>query len=131
MRVPESNYVVIKNETLVKTIHGENAIACDLDNSEIIEIENILEEAVGYDYSKDLSEQGIFKVPVFEYGRQYIPTINNEGEKVVWINLFCDKIEPIPIDKLIIVMDGGRCYFRITVNLNKLTYSNLVFNGFA
>lgn len=131
MRQNDSKYVVIKNERLVKSIHGENALPSDLNNSELDKIEKILEEAVGYDYTRDLWKQGLFKVNVADYGRQYIPAINQEGEKIIWINLFCDCFESIPTDSLILVMDGGKCYFRITVNLNTLTYTNLVFNGFA
>ena len=131
MRQNDLKYVIIKDEKLIKSIHGENALPSDLNNSELDKIEKILEEAVGYDYTKDLSKQGIFKVNVAEYGRQYIPAINQDGDKIIWINLFCQDFESIPIDSLILVMDGGKCYFRITVNLNTLTYSNLVFNGFA
>ncbi|MFV9482304.1 hypothetical protein ACNI3T_00625 [Christiangramia sp. ASW11-125] len=126
-----SNYTIIKDKAIVKSIHGEDANPSDLNNFELNEIEKILEKAVGYDYTKDLNKQGLFKVNLNEYGRQYIPSTNRKGEKIVWINLFCDDIKPIPEDRLIIVMDGGKCYFRITVNLNKLTYFNLAFNGFA
>ena len=130
MKIPSNNYVIIKNQNVVKSIHGESATPSDLTDSELLNIEKILVEAVGYDYTKDLSKQ-LFKVNVAQYGRQYIPTLNNNGEKIVWINLFCDNIELIPTDKLIVAMDGGKCYFRITINLNKLSYSGLVFNGFA
>jgi hypothetical protein len=63
--------------------------------------------------------------------RQYIAIINNKGETEVWINCFCDTHDRDWRRELIIVDDGGVCYFNLKVNLTKKTFYDLVVNGTA
>ncbi|OQP66504.1 hypothetical protein A3860_13545 [Niastella vici] len=64
------------------------------------------------------------------YKRQYVPAINDKGEKVVWVNCFCGTSRNWKKD-LIVVNDGGSCYFNVTINLTSHKYENLIVNGVA
>lgn len=71
-----------------------------------------------------------------EYYRQYIPYINERGEKIVEVNCFCDVTN---MDDevsglywrtdLIQVNDGGNCFFNLNVNLSLKTFAHLMVNG--
>jgi hypothetical protein len=56
-----------------------------------------------------------------QYKRQYIAGINEKGEKEIWVNCMCQVTEnwrtEIPL-----IMDGGKCYFDVTINLTTKTY---------
>jgi len=79
-----------------------------------------------YNYSKMN-----FVIDLKRYKRQYIPMINNSGEKVVWINCFCNTWDKNWKNDLIIVMDGGNCYFNLKINLTTGKYYDLMVNGEA
>ena len=58
------------------------------------------------------------------YRKQLIAVTNNKGEKEVWINCFCHTWHSNRWKtEIMIVHDGGSCYFRLKVNLaTKKTY---------
>jgi hypothetical protein len=67
--------------------------------------------------------------------RQYIPYVDASGEKKVWVNFFCLVLEE-PGSKefdwknnVIIVDDGGSCYFNLTVLPKKGKIENLNINN--
>ncbi len=73
-----------------------------------------------------------------EYYRQFIPYINERGEKVVHVNCFCDVSnmngEVSGLNwrtDLIQVNDGGNCFFTLVVNLTLKTFAHLMVNGVA
>ena len=64
------------------------------------------------------------------YRRQYIAALNPAGDTLVWVNCFCGEQTPSNWRKeLIIVEDGGNCYFNLTVNLTKRRVINIFVNG--
>jgi hypothetical protein len=95
----------------------------------------------------------MFKVSVEEYVLnnyffQYVPYINENGERIIYVNAFCeitetnseliiydiDSLEPIHIDwtqELNQVDDGGACYWQTHVNLDQEIYVDLMINGNA
>ena len=75
-----------------------------------------------------------FLIDIKKYRRQYICVTNKRGEKEIWINFLCD------IDReyykgwetdIIVVKDGGNCFFEIKINLTTKTYYDLFVNGDA
>ena len=64
-----------------------------------------------------------------KYKRQYIPTINAKGEKEVWINFFCNYDDRDWKKEIILVMDGGNCYFQLKINLTTKKYFDFYVNG--
>lgn len=64
-----------------------------------------------------------------EYYRQYVAVTNKEGEIEVWINCLCDVSNSDWKDEVMIVFDGGKCYFSLKINLTKHEYYALMVNG--
>lgn len=70
-----------------------------------------------------------FNIDLARYKRQYIAVINSKGEKEVWVNCFCNTLGTDWRKNLIIVLDGGNCYFNLKINLTKGEYFDLIING--
>jgi len=95
------------------------------------------------------SEFDFLKKPVKEYIKeyylQYIPYINENGERIIEVNAFCEiwDFPPPPESKsdewikmdwkneYVMVFDGGDCYWRLTINIDKKEYYDLMINGVA
>src|SRR5690606_14846420 len=68
----------------------------------------------------------------YNYDRQYIAAINENGEKLVWINFFCDETLSEFYDlrkERTDVADGGHCFFEIKVNLTEKEIIGYKYNG--
>ena len=108
-------------------------------------IEQIFQKAIN-DYNQNTNN----KIDVKNYLRQYVVSENETGEKKVWINCFCDKGEEYRKtrrkrrekygiittrdnwkEEVVQVLDGGKCYFNLTVNLSNETYYDFSINGEA
>jgi hypothetical protein len=72
-----------------------------------------------------------FTIDLKRYKRQYITMTNGKGEKEVWINCICDTYTEDWRTGLIIVMDGGNCFFNLKINLSTKKYFDLSVNGEA
>ncbi|MDN3594179.1 hypothetical protein [Zunongwangia endophytica] len=143
-KLDSSDYVLIKFEPKYEWIVGKGR-ATDLNNSELLQIEDILEKAVeennkrqktylkkhNEENPKDKWNKTGYELNLKKFKRQYLPIINDKGEKVIWINFFCKDENPIPKDRIIMMLDGGNCFFNIKINLTKNTYYDLQINGYA
>ena len=65
-----------------------------------------------------------------KYYRQYVPSIT-DGEKKVWANFFCGKPSPNWRTEILSTKDGGNCFFNLTINLTRKSYSFFMVNGEA
>lgn len=97
------------------------------------EVDNLLKSCIT-DYNK--GQQSEFKINLSNYYRQYIVVTNSEGEKEVWINCFCDNFyndaDYLDWKKYVVFMlDGGKCFFNLKINLAKRQYYDLRVNGYA
>jgi hypothetical protein len=64
-----------------------------------------------------------------QYKRQYIPYISKNGTKHIKVICFC-RDEGINWKKeVLLVYDGGDCFFEVIINLATNTYSDLMING--
>ena len=117
--------------------------ATKLAPSELIEIEQILKRAIKDNNEKQHRERikhnksypnnpmakTAYELKLEGYKRQYVPIINNEGQKEVWINFFCDDLGTKNWKTtLVLVEDGGSCYYTIKINLTTKTYYALAIN---
>ncbi|MGB3590968.1 MAG: hypothetical protein WBA16_04715 [Nonlabens sp.] len=116
-----------------------------MSQSELIEAEEILRKAItdnnqaqkrnlkihNETYPDRQQKETGYELDLKKFQRQYWPVINENGEKVVWINFFCSDDEPVSYQNVVIVMDGGNCFFNIKINLTNKTYSALSINGYA
>ncbi|HMT10960.1 MAG TPA: hypothetical protein PKA39_04990, partial [Ignavibacteria bacterium] len=68
------------------------------------------------------------------YNRQFLGGITESGEKIIWINCLCKRESEVLKNwktDLIIVADGGNCFFNVKVNVNRQVYYDLMINGNA
>lgn len=68
-------------------------------------------------------------IDISRYKRQYVATINSKGEKEVWINCFCNAFNLNWRTEMILVKDGGNCYFNLKIDLTSDQYYGLMVNG--
>ncbi|KSA14159.1 hypothetical protein [Maribacter dokdonensis] len=124
----------------------KNVKPTELTQSELIEIENILKIVVKENneiqktkliqhnktYPEYQRTKTGFELKLDGFKRQYVPVINDKGQKEVWINFFCDDfgIEYWKTD-LVQVDDGGNCFFNLKINLETKEYYELSINGYA
>ena len=138
------SYVVLPiNQMVEKSFEGykEGVLAPD----DFIIIETKLKEFVAeYNQGEAKSLEAIYAqhpelkhrkrgplMSLRNYKRQYICAINENGDKIVWVNCFCSEGKDYWRKRVVFVSDGGRCYFNLKINLTKkLTYDVMV-NGVA
>jgi len=66
------------------------------------------------------------------YKRQYIPYLSKNGTKHIKIICFCEDFGNNNWKKdILLVDDGGDCFFQVIINLATNTYSDLMINGIA
>lgn len=65
------------------------------------------------------------------YKIQYIPYINVQGEKEIFINGFCSSVGLRWKRRLIFAADGGNCYFSLRINLSTGDCLNVSTNGYG
>ena len=66
-----------------------------------------------------------------DYKRQYFAVINENGQKEVWVNLFCTTEYSNWKEEIVIWHDGGNCFFNLKINLIKNSYRDFHVNGHA
>jgi hypothetical protein len=67
-----------------------------------------------------------------KYYKQIIAVTNASGQKEVWVNCFCTPYEKRHWRKgVVLVLDGGPCFFNIKINLSNNTVMSLAVNGVA
>jgi len=130
-QLPDSNYVILDYKSDWYWIY-KNAKPTTLSKNELAEIEEIIKKAVKENNEKQgeslekhnkefpdnqWTETG-FELTTKGFKRQYVPVINDKGQKEIWINFFCDDwgSENWKSD-IMIVDDGGNCYYSLKVRL--------------
>jgi flagellar basal body L-ring protein FlgH len=143
----KSEYVILPLDSSVSWLSIFNeAKPAELSQSELAEIEEIIEIAIKENNKQQnqelvkhnntnpdnqLTETG-YELKLGGFKRQYVSVINEKGGKEIWINFFCDDWGNEKWkSEILIVKDGGNCYFNIKVNLTTKTYSELRINGYA
>lgn len=68
----------------------------------------------------------------YNYRKQIIAVTNKKGEKEVWVNCFCHTWDNNKWKKdILLVHDGGNCYFNFKINLATKKFYDLGVNGEA
>lgn len=65
------------------------------------------------------------------YRVQFVAYINENGEKEIWMNGFCNSFDKDWRKEIIQVFDGGNSYFRIRLNLSTGKCISIGTNGYA
>ena len=123
----DTNYIVLRfNTESVYFNHWYKAKLnsikpVNISKNEIIEIDKIAQAYI-YQNKINLLDWSAYK-------RQYIPVINDKGEKEVWVNCLCQTIDSDWKKRAIIVMDGGNCFFNFTISLTTKNITDFSING--
>ena len=120
----KESYVVIDYQEKYKIF--EKASVTDLNENEISNLKRILEDA--------LSQYNLLKtkdIDLNKYKLQFVPVINKMGEKEVWVNGLCKQNGENWKHEIILIDDGGNCYFNLKINLSNNKYYDLIVNGEA
>lgn len=112
---PKFDYVILPQED-----RPSNTDTYRLSEAEIAQVEALVTDCVP-DLSRSLRT----------YKFQLIPYLNENGQKLVWVNAFCSKENDNWKSEPVIVSDGGDCYFNLTINLSKGKCESLIINGEA
>ncbi|MGY5353441.1 hypothetical protein [Wenyingzhuangia sp. IMCC45467] len=141
----ESDFVILSFKTDWYYIF-KNVKPTELTQSELIEIEKVLKTVIvdnnnqqkirliehNKKFPKYQQTETGYELKLDGYKRQYVPIINEKGEKKVWINFFCDNFGADNWKTEIVeVLDGGNCYYSIKINLKTKQYYDLRINGSA
>jgi hypothetical protein len=144
-KLAKSDFVILTYQTEWYWVF-KNAKPTELTQSELIEIENILKTLVkennkaqkigliehNKNYPENQRTTPAYELKIDGFKRQYVPIINDKGQKEVWINFFCDDTgaEEYWKTEIMIVDDGGNCYYNLKINLDTKEYYELRINGY-
>lgn len=104
-----------------------------LTQEEVGQIEGYLIELVA-EYNNSLSVgHDEYKIDLKgrDYKKQLVAVTNLKDEKEVWVNCFWDDWDKAWRTKIVVVHDGGPCYFNFKLNLTTKKSYDLSVNGFA
>ena len=107
-----------------------NVTAASISPTEIKLLEDLMSKAIT---AHNLSKvDDAYKIgPLSNYHFQFIPVFTKKGQKEVWVNALCSNPGINWRKEIIIVNDGGNCYFNLKVNLTTRGYYQLYVNGYA
>ncbi len=114
----------------------KNCKPTSLTTGDLSNIENLLTKCLN-DFNatlpkinnKNINKDETDIIKLENYKRQYMPVLNETGEKEVWINCFCSSEHKNWEKEVVFAKDGGNCYFNLKINLTKLKYFVLQING--
>jgi len=66
-----------------------------------------------------------------KYKVQFVPYLNEKGEKEIWINGFCSNYHTDWKTEIVHAFDGGNCYFTVRLNLTNNKCIAVGTNGYA
>jgi hypothetical protein len=79
----------------------------------------------------DKIDKNHFIIDLSRYKRQYVGVINEKGEKEISVYCFCGDGYGNWRKEVLLVMDGGNCFFGLRINLTTKKYYNFQVNGSA
>lgn len=137
-----SRHVILNNLNLVGWLKDSICNSFKPSETDYRKAEKILLEGLKSEKEKD--SLTLDSINIRNYYRQYVFFTKTTGDSMVYINGFCKLLkQPVdscniiiwnPIDwkkTLIIVEDGGDCYWRILINLTKKNFDFFMINGVA
>ena len=91
-----------------------------------------LEEVIDTAYADFTKDSTLHKLmPLKGYRRQYVPVVTAHGDRVVWVNFFCDDFNIDWRKQVVAVKDGGNCFFQLFVDVTRRKAYDLTMNGYA
>jgi hypothetical protein len=115
----------------------KDAAPLQLTSQDLHSIDTLLNDCIkAHNNKQDSTNEYSEVIDLKKYRRQYVPFVDSKGNKKVYVNCFCSHNDvPGEFDywkkTLIVVNDGGSCFFQITLNLTTNKYEQLYLNGYA
>lgn len=85
------------------------------------------------DHKKDTSTMlEWYLIDLKKYRFQFVPAMTTQGQKVIWVNGFCEYFDSQAGNwrqKIVLVYDGGICFFNLMVDVTKNIYYNFSVNS--
>jgi hypothetical protein len=110
------------------SILGINAKSATLSNEDVVKIESLIKEKALI-YNKMHTYKPITEPE--KYYKQFIAVIDSKGDKIVWVECFCEAFGNDWKKELQDVDDGGSCFFRLKINLTTNKVIAFSTNGIA
>ncbi len=124
--IDTSRYAILKYND-IPTYIFKDCKPADLSNEDILKIEVLVLNEVAQ-YNKE-AKKVLISHPE-KYYKQLIAVSNSNGEKEVWVNCFCSLGNYSNWKKsIIVVLDGGSCFFQLKINLTKNSVYDFGVNG--
>jgi hypothetical protein len=117
----QNDYVVLSNDvelSLMTTISGRY-------------MPSVEELEKGWDILLASVESYTELKPMNEYNIQFVGYLNENFEHLLWMNFICLDYQGDWQSSIVVVEDGGACYFNAVVNLDTGELVDLVVNGEA
>ena len=111
-----------------------NVTSFNLTNNDLQTTEDILLRCItNHNNKQDSTKEFSEYIDLKKYKRQYIPFVNAKGERKVYVNCFCNAGWNFNDWKntVVLVDDGGSCFFRVVINLTTLEFEDFGTNGYG
>jgi len=112
----------------------KDATTTQLTNQDLQTINKLLLACVTvHNVKQDTTTEFSEYIDLKKYKLQYVPFIDGNGHKKVYVNSFRDSDWGCDYWKqsLVVVDDGGSCFFHLTVDLTQNSFEQLFTNGYA
>lgn len=126
-------YTVLHYKPYMQRMIGESFIKATADTLTASGV-NALEVVVDSMYrafSNDLRKTPKSLRPLTRYRRQYLAIRDGKGRRLLWINFHCTTLTADWKHDVVVVDDGGGCFFRILVDRSKRKVISRSVNGVA
>ena len=139
----KSKFAIIRRGSEVQSIFPKDYKISTLNNSEYKIIQNLLIRIIdsfNIEGEKSMKERirpyikidrNAFIIDTSRYRFQLIAVRNKKMQKIVWVNAFCNNPQINWRKSILIVEDGGICYFNLKINLSKRKVLTFSINGNA
>ncbi|WP_153797407.1 hypothetical protein [Foetidibacter luteolus] len=113
-------YVILNN--LAKDFFDSACKPAALSESEIAVIDSLTKEQMKTERASRAFDS---------YKRQFIVVTDSQGDKLVYVNGFCNWKNQTWLSVFVQVDDGGNCFYQMRLNLSKKKVSFFSYNGYA
>ena len=125
-----SHKVILPAESGMEWLFGKNYKNWNPSDDDIEAADKLFIEGFN-DQKRGTVDRVLYRKPE-EYYRQYVGVTDSTGDKIIWINCFCDKEADTFKDwkeRIIRVSDGGNCFINVKTNISKNKYTEFNVNG--
>ena len=134
IQIDTSTTVIIPFDKKYSHPFGSSFNPATLTQEDIKTIEDLfVSSVVNYNNSLGKDEIGCrIDLHKYSYKKQLVAVESKTGEKIVWVNCLCDFLDSDSWkSEILIIMDGGSCFFNFKINLANREAYDFEVNGVA